>query len=61
MYSYIYIYTYADVLSLITPSHPQVASERSFLTNQPQGASLASLARPLSTTIARSPPEDAKV
>ena len=41
MYRNIYIYTYADGLSLITPSHPQGASERSFLTNQPQGASLA--------------------
>ena len=30
IYIHIYIYTYADGLSLITPSHPQGASERSF-------------------------------
>ena len=49
-------------------SHPRILRGRAsevFLTNQPQGASLASLARPLrlicQKNFARSPPEAARV
>ena len=37
IYIDIYIYTYADGLSLITPSHPQGASERSFFDKSASG------------------------
>ena len=37
IYIHIYICTYADGLSLITPSHPQGASERSFFDKSASG------------------------